>query len=183
MKKTKYEIEIRGTTPLLPHKFGGIGESKALKELPDSEQAERVTYRDKNGLLAIPVTNMRACIIEAFYDTAGKSQKTATKKKVAPRIRVLSTDDDPLNLTLSTQEYEIDKRSFSAGGRSGGIRDFVVRPIIREWKTSFTLASTVDISDADLEYTLGFAGSDVGVCSNRINGYGRFEVTSFKREE
>lgn len=179
----KYEVQIKGTTPLLFHKFCGIEESKAIKELPDSEQAEKVAYRDKNGKLAIPVTNMRACIIEAFYDTAGKGQKTKTLKNIAPRIRIASMGDDLSNLTLSTQEYEIDKRSYSAGGRSGGIRDFVVRPIISEWETSFILSSTVDIQDDDLEYKMGFAGSDIGVCSNRVNGYGRFEVVSFNRKK
>lgn len=179
----KYEVQIKGTTPLLPHKFCGIEESKTIKELPDSEQAERVAYRDKDEKLCIPVTNMRACIVEAFYDTAGKGAKTKTLKNIAPRIRIASAGNDPSNLTLSTQEYEIDKRSYSAGGRSGGIRDFVVRPIIPEWETEFILSSTVDISDDDLKYKLSFAGSDVGVCSNRINGYGRFEVTSFNRKK
>lgn len=177
----KYLVKVKANTPLLPHKFCGIEESKHIKELPDTEQAERVTYRDKNGLLCIPVANMRSCLIEAFYDTAGAKQKTKTKKHVAPRIRIMSDGDDPINLTLSTQEYEIDKRSYSAGGRSGGVRDFVVRPMIQDWETAFILSSTVDISDDDLKYQLEYAGSDVGVCSNRINGYGRFEVTSFER--
>lgn len=178
----KYEVQIRGTTPLLPHKFCGIEESKAIKELPESEQAEKVAYRDKDGKLAIPIANMRACIIEAFYDTAGKGQKTKTLKNAAPRIRITAAGDDPFNLTLSTQEYKIDKRSYSAGRKSGGIRDFVIRPIINEWETAFILSSTVDISDDDLKYKIEFAGSDVGVCSNRVNGYGRFEVVSFNQK-
>ena len=160
------------------HNYIGIPESKAAKEKSDHDQAESYTYRDKHGDLAIPVRNMRSCIIEGFVNSAGSKLKTKTKMRVSPRIKVIGGDDDRMYIKLSNQEYSIDKQSVPSGGRTGGIRDWCVRPRIDEWEATFILEESLDISAKDLKYTLDFAGSDVGVLSNRPNGYGRFSVVS-----
>jgi len=184
----KYNVKAKGVTDLLPHKYIGISQAKEANQLTDDkERAERFTYRDKNGMLCIPVECIRATIINGFVGTAGPKQKTKTKMHVSPRIRVQSLSDyDLTNVPLMLNgehitSYEIDRRSYSAGGRSGGIRDFCVRAKIPEWEIEFQLISTVDISKKDLKYKLDFAGSDVGVLSNRVNGYGRFEITNLQK--
>ena len=160
------------------HNYIGIPESKAAKEKPDQNQAEAFVYRDKQGSLAIPVRNMRSCIIEGFVNSAGSKLKTKTKMNVSPRIKVIGGDEDIMNIKISTQAYSIDKQSVPSGGRTGGIRDWCVRPRIDEWEAEFILEESLDLAKKDLKYKLDFAGSDVGVLSNRPNGYGRFVVVS-----
>ena len=174
----KWITQIKGISPLLMHNYIGIPESKAAKEKSDQDQAESYSYRDKHGDLVIPVRNMRSCIIEGFVNSAGSKQKTKTKMNVSPRIKVIGGKEDLMNIKLSSQEYSIDKQSVPSGGRSGGIRDWCVRPRIDEWGAEFILEESLDISEKDLRYKLEFAGSDVGVLSNRPNGYGRFSVVS-----
>lgn len=178
---TKWLVKIEGITPLLMHKYIGIPEAKTAKEKPDREQAESFTYRDKHGSLCIPTRNMRGCIIEGFVNSAGNKMKTSTKMKVSPRIKVVGSDEDRLNIPLEVGDYEIDKQSVPSGGRTGGIRDWCVRPIINEWKASFILEETLDIAEKELQYKLDFAGTDAGVLSNRPNGYGRFRVVSLEK--
>ena len=174
----KWNIEIKGISPLLMHNYIGIPESKVAKEKPDDAQAESFAYRDKNGDLAIPIRNMRSCIIEGFVNSAGNKMKKKTKMNVSPRIKVMGMGDDVMNIKLPTQEYSIDKQSVPSGGARGGVRDWCVRPRIDEWSAEFLLEESLDIGESELKYKLGFAGSDVGVLSNRPNGYGRFTVVS-----
>ena len=176
----KWLIEIEGTTPLLVHKYIGIPETKAAKELPDIDQAERFTYRDKDGDLCIPTTNMRSCIIEGFVNSAGSKMKTKTQMNVSPRLKVYSTNDDKLNIKLSAQEYTVDKRSAPSGGRRGGVRDWCVRPRIDEWGLEFVLEESLGLSERELKRKIEFAGSDAGLLSNRPNGFGRFQVNGLK---
>ena len=176
----KWITEIEGISPLLMHNYIGIPESKTAKEKPAQDQAEAFSYRDKHGALAIPVRNMRSCIIEGFVNSAGNKLKTKTKMNVSPRIKVTAMGEDKMNITLSTQEYSIDKQSVPSGGRTGGIRDWCVRPRIDEWSASFILEESLGLSEKDLLYKLEFAGTDVGILSNRPNGYGRFRVLSVK---
>lgn len=171
----KYKCMIKGTTPILMHKFNGLAEEKRIREFSDSEQAEKHAYRHQNGNLAIPSEWVRGCIINNFIDKAGSKQKTSTKKKVAPRIRV-----EPRRIDLGLKDYEVDVRSVPSGGLRGGVRDMCVRPLIEEWGAEFILLSQLDYSQADIKRNVEIAGIDVGIGSNRINGYGRFMLESFE---
>ena len=177
----KWKVGIEGKD-LLMYKFIGISESKDAKTKPDQQQAETYTYRNKQGELAIPIGNMRACIIDGFVQSAGNKLKTKTKMEVSPRIKVQSLDEDKMYLTLSNQNYEIDKQSVPSGGRMGGIRDWCIRPRIDEWSTEFILQENLDIGREELLYKLEFAGTDVGLLSNRPNGFGRFKVVNLEEQ-
>lgn len=165
------------------HKFIGMEESKAAKEKPYEQQAEAFAYRNKQGELAMPAANMRACIVQAFYDSAGRGQKTSARNEAAARISVRSEHSDRMNLTLTPQEYDIDKRSAFSGSKNRGVRDWCIRPIMEEWSTDFILEERLDIPEEELLYKLRYAGTDVGVLSNRPNGFGRFEVTSLEEHK
>lgn len=156
------------------HKFNGQEEERRLKELPHKEQAEYHAYRHENGNLAIPGEWLRRCVIDAFMEKAPKKDKQATKKRVSPRIRI-----DPILLDLGFKDYELDVRGIPVGNMSrGGSRDICVRPLIRKWIATGTLISGLDES-REMQKWLEYAGEEIGIGSNRINGYGRFKVTSF----
>lgn len=171
-----YRCVVKSTTDTLMHKFNGLDEEKRIKEMPNSEQAEKHAYRASTGNLAIPCEWFRGCIINNFIDKGGAKRKTATKNEVAPRIRV-----EPKLIDLGVSEYEIDVRSIPSTGSRTSIRDMCVRPMIPEWEAEFTLLSELKHSDEDVRRNLEVAGIDIGVGSNRINGYGRFEVVEFER--
>ena len=171
----KFKVKAKSTTHALIHKFNGLSEEKRIKEMTETEQAEKHAYRHPNGNLAFPCEWFRGCIVNNFIDKAGSKTKTSTKNTVAPRIRV-----EPNLIDLGIKDYEIDIRSVPSGGRSGGIRDFCIRPRIDEWEAEFTLLSLLDYPASEMRRSVEVAGIDIGVGSNRVNGFGRFEVVSFE---
>jgi hypothetical protein len=172
----KYKFTIEGTSPLLPHKFNGQDEEKALKQRSDQEQAEAHVYRLPNNHLGVPNEWVKGCLRDYLISVAGSKKKLETKAKVSPRIAV-----EPTMLDLEQEEYEVDRRAVPSGAKTGGTRDFCVRPKINTpWKTEGILVTSLDKTKQQLEKDLTQAGVEVGMGSNRINGYGRFKVTKFE---
>lgn len=173
----KFDVEIEGTTELLQHRFNGLDEEKRIKELPQEEQARKHTYINASGTLYFPSEWVRYAIIDTYIRRAGNKQKTKEKFRVSPAIRI-----QPAEITLGTKEYSIDIRSAPSGNVSrGGVRDFCVRPKISiGWKAKFTVLSGLSETANEFKNILQEIGERYGIGSNRINGYGRFKVTSLK---
>lgn len=167
-----FEFTIEGTTPYLPHKFSGQKEDREIKALSDKEQAEAHAYRDENGMLCIPNNHIRGALINAFINRAVKNTKMSTKERVSPKINI-----EPFMLSLGKKTFTIDKRVVRVEQGKKSVTDFCVRPLIEKWETSGRLIASLD---DDMKRWLEEAGKNSGVGSNRINGYGRFKVTSFK---
>jgi len=170
-----YEVEIEGTTELLMHKFNGLDEEKRIKELPNEEQARKHAYITTNDILYIPNEWIRYAIIDTYIRRAGTKEKTREKLRVSPAIRV-----QPAEIKLNTKTYIIDIRSAPSGSMSrGGVRDFCVRPKIQiGWKAKFQIYTGLNETQRDITSILTEIGERYGIGSNRINGYGRFKVTS-----
>jgi len=168
----KFDFELEGEETLF-HKFNGLDEEKKIKKLPEKEQAEKHIYRHPNGNIAIPSIWLRGCIIEACIKRAGFKEKTREKERVSPRIRI-----EPLYLDIGQKVFEIDRRGIPSGGKQG-TRDICVRPLVKKWKAKGTLVTTLPEEISDLQTIFEYAGEEVGVGSNRINGYGRFKLTKF----
>ena len=173
--KKVYEFTITGES-LLMHKFNGLVQEKEIKALPEREQAEKHAYRDENDVLYIPSDWVRGALINSFVSRAGNKEKMKTKTKVAPRLTVL-----PAIISINKKEYVVDKRSVPSGGARGGVRDMCYRPMISSWSATGRISSTLDTDERDMKTMLEIAGEDVGIGSNRINGFGRFMVTQFKK--
>lgn len=172
----KFEFEIEGRN-LLMHNFNGQDEEKRIKELPDREQAEKHAYRGDDGLLYIPCNYLMGSLINAFVSRAGNKEKTKTKMEVASRIMV-----EPMELSLGISEYKMYKRSVPFGNMSrGGGREMVITPRIENWKAKGILVTTLDREEKDLKTMFTIAGMDVGIGGDRVHGFGRFTVTSFKK--
>jgi len=171
-----FKVRVEDLSPILVHKFNGQDESKRIKELSIEDQAEAYAYRNDEGLYA-PSEWFRGCLINQFIEAEKKKKKGSTKNRVSPRIQI-----SPPEISLGTDTYKIDKRSASSGGRGGGTRDWVVRPIIHEWAAEFTLRTTIEDSPSYIKQMLEYSGENVGVGSNRVNGYGRFKVVSFEEQ-
>jgi len=177
MDVKKFNFELEGTSPILMHKFNGLTEEKQIKQLADSEQAEKHAYRNADGHLSVPASCIRGSIINAFINNAGNKEKTNTKLRVSPRVQIA-----PFYLDTGLIDFAVDKRSVPAGSMSrGGTRDMCVRPLIETWAVKGVLQTTLRESDDDIRRMFEVAGVDVGVGSNRINGYGRYAVTTFEK--
>jgi hypothetical protein len=176
MLKCKFRIE--GLTPILMHKFNGIEEEKQLKQKSDAEQAEAHAYRLPNGNLGIPCEWIRGCLIDYYILNAPPKKKSETRLQVAPRIRV-----EPYMLDLGIKNYIIDKRSVPSGNISrGGVRDFCVRPRIDQWRTDGMLITTLEKTVQEIRRDFEQAGLEIGIGSNRVNGFGRFKVVMFAEQ-
>lgn len=173
------EVEIEGITELLQHKFNGLDEEKRIKELSNEEQAKKHLYMSEDGILYFPSEWMRYAIIDTYIRRAGNKQKTAEKLRVSPAIRIF-----PAEISLGTKDYIIDVRSVPCGNMSrGGVRDFCVRPKIPiGWKAKFIIQSGLNDDLSDVKDILEEIGERFGIGSNRVNGYGRFKVTSINKK-
>jgi len=173
--KNVYEFEIQGES-LLSHLFNGLKEEKEIKELPIREQVEKHVYRGDDDVIYAPATWIRGALINAFVSRAGAKKGKSKKEEVAPRITVL-----PEQLPFTPQEYSIDKRSIPSGIGKNTVRDMCYRPRFDNWSIKGSIVTSMDIPEKDMKAMLEVAGDDIGIGSNRINGFGRFTVTSFKR--
>lgn len=170
-----FQFTIEGTSPFMQHKFNGQEEERRTSELPHGEQAERHAYRTLEGKIGIPAVWIRGSIIDAFVDAAPSKTKQSTKRRVSPRVRV-----EPIMLDTGLKDYEIDVRGIPSGNMTrGGTRNIVVRPVVNKWQVSGKLITGLDES-REMEKWLAQAGEEIGIGANRINGYGRFKVTTFK---
>ena len=157
------------------HKFNGLDEEKNIKALPERDRAEKHAYRNSEGFLYIPCDWIRGSIINSFVSRAGSKEKTKKKLEVSPRITVT-----PSEMSINQTQYTIDKRGVPSGPLRGAVRDMCIRPLIEQWETTGQIVTTLGTDTKDMKTMLEIAGEDVGIGSNRVNGYGRFTVNSFK---
>lgn len=176
---SNYTVTVEGVVPLLMHRFIGQDASKRAVELPDKECADAFTYRmnGEGSNLAAPGVWFGGALIASFIANAGSKAKTKVSDEVTPSITVSEELID-----LGVKKFDISKKTIpiKKNGKIAAMQ-FVVRPSIPKWKCTFTLQSTLDRPDEDIHAELKRAGKYQGVGSGRKIGYGRFEVTNFKR--
>jgi hypothetical protein len=171
-KTIEFEIEL--TSPVKQHKFNGQEREKELKQKPFEEQAEAHTYRCGNGNIAFPAMWIYGSLLDAYYELAGKSERTKTQKQMGSRIQV-----SPPMLDTGIEEYEVDVASAPAGSTfRGGTRDMFPKPRIDVARVRGTIRTTV--APKDMREKLEYAGLNVGIGSDRKHGYGRFRVIDWK---
>jgi len=170
--KIAFKIKVRNH---LTNKYVGNDEEKALKERTANEEAEAHANRLPNGNLAIPNSHVCGCLRDFLISHAGDKKKKITEEYVRPRLRV-----EPLVLDTGLKDYTVDSRLVivKKNGRVAAITR-CARPLILECELSGFLVTTLDKSLEELRKDLDSALKEVGMGSDRIEGYGRGEVTSF----
>lgn len=173
---TTIHFEIETKTPIKMDKFNGLKEEKKIKKKSPEEQAEAKAYRHPNGNLAIPSDWVYGTIIKSYYERAGKSSKGESEKHAASRIQV-----KPIMLDLGFDDYEIDVSSAGSGGKHGGTRTMFYKPMVEVGATvEGDIITSLDIKE--LYENFKYAGTDMGIGSDRKHGYGRFEITAWEVE-
>ena len=172
-----YEIEIEGISPLIWNKPDTKENMKRALTKSDREQAETRAYRTEDGNLALLNAWIKSCICNYYVDTAPNKMKNIYKNEIFPRVNI-----SPLLIDIGETDFDIRKQPIliKQSGRVANI-EFPAQPIRNEWSGKFILETTMDMLADDVKKLVEKAGKYNGLGSNRINGYGRFKVTSFKR--
>lgn len=174
MKEQKVSIKIRGTAPLIMHKFNGEQKQIANRSkkiyIPEDEAKEGL-YIDKGGIYA-PSSWIEGTLINSAKDFK------KNKKSLAPYVKAgVLISQDKIRGNLNDKNYEIDARPVVVQ-RARIIR---YRPLFRDWELEFD-AIIIDTEYLDhhlLKELLDYAGKFKGIGDSRPK-YGRFEVTGFE---
>lgn len=171
MSERIFEVEIRGTAPLLMNRFTDESGSKKTKKIyDDQEEAEKRLYLDENGKLYQPGEH-----IERALQLASKNFKYGGRKSYYDFVRS-AVFVQPEKVIHIIQDWKIDKRPVVIQKR----RIMRCRPLLKNWQLKFQLHVIDENIDAEvLKEILEYAGRFIGLGDNRPR-YGRFKVIQFK---
>jgi hypothetical protein len=168
----KIEVEIKGERYLMNKFVPSIDtESKKKKRVyVPKEEAEKKTYRRKDGKLYIPSTQIEATMIKAGTDFRMDKNKTY-KEYIKGGIYV-----EPFEILITPQKYEI----FESQGVINRARVLIWRPEFKNWSAKFIINVTDEILDVlQLKEILIEAGKHKGIGDWRPK-FGRFEIVHWK---
>jgi len=180
----KFYFKLKGIAPIISNKPcpEDVKKGKTLDSQPKTQQARDRAYWHSNGNLGVPQTWLKGSMVEAFIrqktDSGPESQSAKNEKqRVCPNIRF-----EPLMFDLKTKDYTINESTVLVK-QSGTVKTMVncVRPLIENWEFEGTLVTTLPETAEELRKNLEYAGYYVGIGSNKINGFGRFEVVEFRQ--
>lgn len=189
-----FNVEIRGTTPLLQHRMqeGAIlallqpaGKKKKVDEVrTPREIAEGYVYKGSGGTYVVP----REYLVGAFKhvasdykqkNTARKSYKTIAAGIFRPNEKfstLLDFKDRPI------KKFEVDVQK-ATNHKAGAV--CVCRPRFDEWKCKFSVSVDDEVIAPEVALEiLQDAGKRAGLGSYRVakGGYfGQFQVVSWKK--
>ena len=181
MSEKKYEVTIKGTTPLLQNRFSMADEVKAKptkrKSVTNKENdVEDTIYRLPNKKVYQPSECIKQSIIEA--GKAFKKGRSNMSKIFASFIMIT-----PEAIIHNNQNIITDRRAVVIPATRGRIMRN--RGRFEVWSLTFDVTILVDneIDEATLHDAIDYAGSYVGIGDYRPQKkgmYGRFIVESIK---
>ena len=159
--------------------------SKGKKTYDADEEAEMRTYRNDDGNLCVPSTQVRASILEAskVFKVGRSSAKTILNHIIVEPFDLIELQTSK---GKAIQEYEQDQRRVVVQ-RSGIIR---TRPVVKDWQLSFSIIADAEIMNATwkepvdaLIKIVSDAGKKQGIGDYRPQkggNFGRFDVIDIK---
>lgn len=188
----RYEIELKGTTPLLHHRmteeelFGLLG-SKTSKKKDKVEQtpreiAEKYAYK-LNGKYCIPT----GYISGAFKHVASDYKQSNSKKSLKAIAGGVFRPEEEFSMMYDFNDnpivdFEVDIRK-AVNHLKGAVA--VCRPRFDQWKVKTTITIDDDLLTPEIALQiLNDAGKRSGIGSFRVQkgGYfGQFVVTNFNQ--
>jgi len=170
-----FKVTVEGVTPILMHKFPL--DQEAFQNLTLQEKIRESAYIDENGLYA-PNVWFKGALINAFLEQVPAVKRKQLKNSLSPYIRI-----EPLKIYFGKKEYSVNVAVVSI---KRGCKEIRYRPQVDlPWSLSFKILTTLprqQYPDKIFKDRLEYAGQNVGVGDNRINGYGRFKVSTFKTQ-
>ena len=185
MKIEKYQVEIKGTRPLLMNAPNSFGTKKRRSEVEDpEEEAKKRLYRDPyTGKICIPAINIEAMLRDAGRNYKMQGRRATYSAYIKSGIRV-EPEYIPLKVPNDDPEkaWKIDARIVSVQRKSSKVIRY--RPRFDHWGLEFTIINyDPDILKRDMvERILVDAGKWYGLCDYRPR-FGLFEIVKFEVAE
>jgi len=175
----KYEIKIKGITPLLQNRFAGeetIGTTKKRTATTKENDVNDTLYKLPNGTIYQPSESIKQALIEA--GKAFKKGKSNKSKTFASFIQFEAEAIPHLK-----QKWETDRRAVVIPSTKG--RVMRNRAKFPEWELKFKVLvlDADEIDEALLHDALEYAGNYIGIGDYRPQKkgmYGRFIVSEIK---
>lgn len=184
-------IEIRGTSPLLIHRFGDHAEQAKATRRMQVDSADPRAEATKNAYIAKDGTfYFSAFAIPNAMGSAGSNHKMRGSRKtlrfvVPSAVRMSSDTVTILNGAGPAQDFEVDGRPVTIPATKGRIMRY--RPRFDCWGAQFTLQiNDAMISLEDAHRLLTEAGESIGIGDFRPEKrgpFGTFRVTKFETVE
>ena len=186
------EVEIKGTSPLLIHKFSEEAETekktrKVSVSRPDPrEQATKAAYINTNGEYYFNAFSIPGCMANAGASHKMKGTRKTLRFVVPSAVRL---SEDAITILDGTgkpaKNFEVDARPVTIPVTKGRIMRY--RPRWNAWgaKFIFSLDDTL-LDPEDAHMLLNEAGVSIGIGDFRPEKrgpFGCFRVVSFKEKK
>jgi hypothetical protein len=189
---TLINAEIKGSTPLLQHRFTESAEagSSTRKVLVNNgtprEQAEKAVYRNEKGFY-FPGAAIGRLLREAGGNHKLRGSRKSAKYVVPACVLVMHDGIDLLNGDGKShiKDYEVDSRPVTIPATKGRIMRH--RPRFDQWSAKFTLRINETILPIDfIHQLLDEGGQQIGIGDYRPEKggpFGTFLVTEWKTQK
>lgn len=187
------EVTIEGTNPVLQHRFSDdFGVKKSTRKVhiePETprEQATKVAYQHKDGILYMPSVAIKGSIVNAAREHKQTGSRRSMRYVVPQAVRITSETVPLLAKDRKTpvNTFEVDSRPVTIPATKGRIMRH--RPRIDEWTARFMLRVNEELLDtAFVRKLLQEAGENVGIGDFRpekMGEYGTFDVVEWNPVE
>jgi len=175
----KVNVEIKGKTPLIMHKYPMVA-IDGIEKMPMQEQAEYAAYRDeKTEMLCIPSANIQRMLVAGAVYVKGKGR--ASLQKQAAACMFITPD----TVSLGVKDYGIDSRRVVIPATKGAVIRH--RPRLNKWSCSFSLIyDEVLLSEKDARAIVDNGLDRVGMLDFRPEKkgpFGRAMVTKWETSD
>lgn len=182
------QVEIRGMTPLLIHKFTESAEQskptrKMITESVDPRtEAEKVAYIAPDGTYYFNAFSITASMTNAGANHKMRGSRKTLRFVVPSAVRITTDAITILNGSGPAKSFEVDSRPVTIPATKGRVMRH--RPRFDNWGAQFELLLNDDLLSAEnVHQLLSEAGLSYGIGDFRPEKrgpFGTFRVVSFK---
>ncbi len=182
------EIEIRGTTPLLIHKFSEDAEqAKAtrrmeVKQRDPREEATKNAYIAQDGTFFFNAFSIPSAMGNAGANHKARGTRKSLRYVVPSAVRMKSDTVTILNGSGPAKSFEVDARPVTIPATKGRVMRH--RPRFDQWGAKFELTVNDDLLSVEMAHQLlQEAGQSIGIGDFRPEKrgpFGTFRVTQWR---
>lgn len=182
------KVEIRGTTPLLIHRFGEEAETSKqsraamVADVDPRAAARKVAYIAPDGTFYFSSFSIPNAMGSAGSNHKMRGTRRTARFVVPSAIRMTSDTITILNGHGPAKDFEVDSRPVTIPATKGRIMRH--RPRFNEWGAKFDLVVNETLMTVELaQQLLEEAGQQIGVGDFRPEKrgpFGTFRVTKFE---
>lgn len=190
-----FNVEIKGTTSLLQHRFGEAAEGESgaatrnvlVQRGTPREEAQKVCYQNSKGEFYFPGAALGRLIREAGGSHKLKGTRKSAKYVVPAAVLVLSDEVIIRNGDGKTpiKSFEVDSRPVTIPATKGRIMRH--RPRFDDWSASFVVRVNETLLPPDfVQQLLTEGGQQIGIGDYRpekSGPFGTFNVVLWKEQK